>query len=68
MDHRSGKASGAKFTRRFDCIEIAYCVSCASKRQAQRIEWALKRLPRKDKLAIIGRQPDMEQLSALLLG
>ena len=63
-DHRSGKAPGAKFTRKFKKIHIAYCVKCAGKRQAQQIECALKKKSRRIKLALIRKCPDLDQLLA----
>ena len=66
-DHRSGKAPGAKFTRRFKHIELAYSVKCASKRQAYQIEYALKRKKREAKLNLIKLQLNLKQLQASLL-
>ena len=63
--HQSGKAPGAKFTRRFKNIELVYCVACANKRQAQQIESALKRTNRQVKLRVVKEGLDIEKLLSL---
>lgn len=51
--HRSGK--GAKYTRGRGPLELVYRESCADKSAALKRELAVKRLTRKEKLALIGK-------------
>ena len=49
--HQSGK--GAKYTRGRGPLTLVYQEACADKPAALRREWAVKRLPRAEKLALI---------------
>ena len=49
--HNAGK--GAKYTKARIPVELAYYESFQSKEEAMRREWEIKRLTRKEKLALI---------------
>ena len=65
-EHASGSPRGAKFTRRFIHIDLVYKVRAENKRQAMRIEYALKKRSRQTKKMIIDRAPDLSRLLELL--
>ncbi|MBQ3357061.1 MAG: GIY-YIG nuclease family protein [Oscillospiraceae bacterium] len=52
--HRAGR--GAKYTRGRAPLEPVYRESCASKPEALKREYAIKRLTREKKLALIAQQ------------
>lgn len=60
--HQSGKSPGARATRGFSTIERVYAVAVGSRSEAQRIEYRLKKLSRKEKRRIIREQPSAVQL------
>lgn len=64
--HQTGRPYGAKFTRKFSQLELVYQVQVGSRSNAQKIEYHIKKCPRKDKLRLIKAQPNLEQLSNLL--
>ena len=49
--HNSG--AGAKYTRSRRPVTLVYCEECETKEQAMSREWHIKRLGRKEKLALI---------------
>lgn len=49
--HNSG--SGAKYTRSRKPVELVYLESFATKQEAMRREWEIKRLTRREKLMLI---------------
>ncbi len=49
--HQSGR--GAKYTRSRRPVALVWYAACASRREAMRLEYALKRLPRAKKLALV---------------
>ena len=49
--HNSG--AGAKYTRSRRPVTLVYCEECETKEQAMSREWHIKRLERKEKLALI---------------
>ncbi len=51
--HRAGR--GAKYTRGRGPLTLVYREPCGYRSAALRREWAVKRLPRADKLALIER-------------
>lgn len=51
--HNAGK--GAKYTRSRLPVELVYREECPDKSAALRREWALKRMTRAEKLALIAR-------------
>lgn len=51
--HRSGK--GAKYTRGRGPLELVYRETCGSHSEALRREAEIKKLPREEKLILIGR-------------
>ncbi len=52
--HRSGK--GAKYTRGRGPLELKYQESCDSHGEALRREWEIKKMSRKEKIALISRE------------
>lgn len=50
--HRAGK--GAKYTRGRGPLELVYTEECPDRAAALRREYALKQLPREEKLKLIG--------------
>ena len=60
--HRAGKSPGARATRGFSSIERVYAVAVGSRSAAQRIEYRLKKLSRKEKRRIVREQPSAVQL------
>lgn len=51
--HLSKKPPGAKFTRRFNKLELVYQVEVDSRSEAQSLEYQIKKMARKDKLVLI---------------
>ena len=49
--HQSGR--GSKYTRAHLPVELVYWESFDTKEEAMAREWAIKRLPRREKLALI---------------
>ncbi|TVR29651.1 MAG: GIY-YIG nuclease family protein [Spirochaetaceae bacterium] len=60
--HRSGGSSAARFTRGARVIELRYSASVGTRSLALRAEHRIKRLPRRDKLALIRSAPAADQL------
>lgn len=56
--HRAGR--GAKYTRGRGPLELVYQESCADRSAALRREWAIKQLPRQEKLALVARASGTE--------
>lgn len=61
-EHRNGGVRGARFTRGARRLVLRYCVSIGTRGQAQAVEYRLKRLPRRSKLAIINQAPSAGEL------
>lgn len=53
--HNEGK--GAKYTKSRRPVVLAYYEEYATKEEAMRREATIKRLPRKDKLKLLGHEP-----------
>lgn len=51
--HLSKKPPGAKFTRRFNKLELVYQIEVESRSEAQSLEYQIKKLKKKDKLKLI---------------
>jgi putative endonuclease len=49
--HARGVAS--RYTRRRLPVELVWSAAAASRSEAMRLEWAIKQLPRADKLALV---------------
>ncbi len=62
--HNQGK--GAKYTRSRLPVRLVYYEMHSSKQDAMKREYAIKQLPRKDKLLLIG-EADMEQQCAFIM-
>ena len=60
--HQSKKPPGAKFTRRFEQLEIVYQVEVGTRSEAQSLEYHVKKMSRKNKLALVASKPDLSQL------
>ena len=63
--HREGAPHGAKFTRRFKQLELAYHIQVGDRSAASKIELMIKRLPPKVKRQIIAIEPDWSALQAI---
>lgn len=57
--HRAGR--GAKYTRGRGPLELVYQEPCADRSAALRREWAIKQLPRQEKLALVVRASGTEE-------
>ncbi len=64
--HQQGHPYGAKFTRRFKQLKIVYRVKVGSRSAAQSLEIKLKKIDRKDKQAIIKKQPNLIELQLII--
>lgn len=64
--HQSGHPHGAKFTRRFDQLEIIYQVKVGTRATAQSLEIKFKKLNRQQKLMLIKKQPSFDELKDYL--
>jgi putative endonuclease len=53
-EHNSDDALGARYTRSRRPVELVYSEDCADRAEASRREFAIKRLARAAKLALIG--------------
>lgn len=62
QQHQQGAPYGAKFTRKFKQLEIAYQIEVGDKVLAHRLEYRIKQWPRKKKLQLIKQQPAMRSL------
>lgn len=51
--HLSKKPPGAKFTRRFNKLELVYQVEVGNRSEAQSLEYQIKKLKKEDKLKLI---------------
>ncbi len=60
--HQQGAPYGAKFTRKFKCLEIVYQVKIGDKVMAHRLEYRIKKWSRKKKLQLIKEQPAIQKL------
>ncbi len=57
--HRAGR--GAKYTRGRGPLELVYQEPCADRSDALRREWAIKQLPRQEKLALVAHASGTEE-------
>ncbi len=64
--HQSKKPPGAKFTRRFQQLELVYQVRVGSRSLAQRIEHHVRKCTKQEKLNIIDAQFNLHQLTSYL--
>lgn len=67
-EHRRGGLRGARFTRGASRLELLWQMRVGGRGEAQRAEYRLRRLKRRDKLAIIRRTPPWEELEVILFG
>lgn len=65
IQHQSKKPPGAKFTRRFEKLEIVYQVEVGSRSEAQSLEFQVKKLSRKQKLRLIQSQHNLSGLQMI---
>lgn len=63
-DHNSGK--GAKYTKGRRPVVLAYCEIFATRQEAMKREYEIKKLPKKDKLKLMEGFSYLEQLENLL--
>lgn len=61
-DHNSGK--GAKYTKGRRPVVLAYCETFATRQEAMKREYEIKKLPKKDKLKLMNRRLDDEQVKS----
>ena len=66
IQHQSKKPPGAKFTRRFEQLEIVYQVEVGTRSEAQSLEYHVKKLSRQRKLQLITSESDLATLKGLL--
>lgn len=59
QEHKEGK--GSKYTRARQAVEMVYSEKYQNKREALKREAEIKRLTRKDKIDLIGRQQRQEK-------
>lgn len=67
LQHQQGPPHGAKFTRRFKQLELLYQVKIGNRSEAQSVELAFKKLPRKEKMAVVAAQLNRTKLFHKLL-
>lgn len=68
IQHQSNKPPGAKFTRRFNKLELVYQVEVGSRSKAQSLEYQIKKLSRVQKHQIINKQASLVELALMLIG
>ncbi len=66
LQHRQGAPYGAKFTRKFKQLEIAYQVEVGDKVLAHQLEYRVKQLNRKQKLQIITDQMNIIEIYSMV--
>lgn len=64
--HQQGHPNGAKFTRRFEDLEIIYQVEIGDRAAAQSLEFKFKKLCKKDKLFVIKNSLNYADLDLFL--
>lgn len=64
--HQSKKPPGAKFTRRFNKLELAYQVEIGTRSEAQSLEYHVKKLTRNQKLKLIKAQLKFHELREVM--
>ena len=67
-EHSAGRSKGAKATRGARRIRPVFTVDVGPRDLAARLETAIKRLTRHEKLAIVDLQPSLTELMRRLLG
>ena len=67
-EHSAGRSKGAKAIRGARRIRPVFTVAVGPRDLAARLEIAIKRLTRNEKLAIVGLQPSLAELTGRLLG
>jgi len=65
-EHRSGSKKAARYTRRFDSVDLVYHISLGDRQTAAKTEYRIKRLSRHDKEVLVERSPAQEELAAFL--
>lgn len=65
-EHDSDKVNGARYLRGRGPLELVYQVRAGDRSLAQRLEYAVKQLPRSQKDRIIAGAPDRRSLLQLL--
>lgn len=65
-EHRGGSRLAARYLRANTPLELAYSVELGDRTVAARLEWAIKRLPKGKKEAIVAGAPDGAGLIARL--
>lgn len=66
QQHQQGHPSGAKFTRRFEQLEIVYQVKVGNRSAAQSLEIKIKKLSTTAKQKLIKQQLKLPQLLQLI--
>lgn len=66
IQHQSKKPPGAKFTRRFEQLEIVYQVEVGTRSEAQSLEYHVKKLSKSKKQALIQNKLVLPILKAQL--
>ncbi len=66
IQHQSKKPPGAKFTRRFNQLEIVYQVEVGTRSEAQSLEYHVKKLSKTKKQALIQNKLVLPILKAQL--
>ncbi|WP_154223029.1 GIY-YIG nuclease family protein [Marinicella rhabdoformis] len=66
IQHQSKKPPGAKFTRRFNQLEIVYQVEVGTRSEAQSLEYHVKKLSRHRKLRLIQEQWKLSELREVM--
>jgi len=66
-EHHAGRSRAARFTRGAGRITLRYAVGIGSRGLALRAEYRFRRLPRREKIAIIEAQPPRDDLLTRLL-
>lgn len=65
-EHLGQVSGGASFTRSGTVLDLVYAVEVGSRSLASKFEARIKRLSRAEKIHIVARQPDREELAALI--
>ena len=65
-EHCQPRRTGARYTRAFVPVELAYHCRAGSKRLAYRSEYRIKKLPRTRKLEIVAQNFSLSQLLEFL--
>jgi putative endonuclease len=64
--HQAGHPHGAKFTRRFNKLDLVYQIKVGDRAQAQSLELKVKKLKRLQKITVIEQQMQLSDLLKLV--